>query len=228
MLALNIETGTWNVGRGKSLILWVMVAALGATAFGVLALSRGETISAAWILVAGVASYVIAYRFYSRFLAFKVFGLDDRRATPSERLNNGRDFVPTSKWVLYGHHFAAISGAGPLIGPILAAQFGYLPGTMWLIAGVVLGGAVQDFVILCCSMRRDGKSLGQMAKEEVNPLAGLAAMVAILAIMIILLAVLALIVVNALRDSPWGLFTIACTIPIALVMGVWMKKWRVG
>ena len=209
-------------------LFWVVLAALGAVAFGVLALARGETINAAWILVAGVASYVIFYRFYSRFLALKVFGLDDRRATPSERLSNGRDFVPTNKWVLYGHHFAAISGAGPLIGPILAAQFGYLPSTMWLIAGVCLGGAVQDFTILFCSMRRDGKSLGQMAKEEINKVAGLAAMVAIFAIMIILLAVLALIVVNALRDSPWGLFTIACTVPIAILMGFWMKKWRPG
>jgi len=209
-------------------LVWIVIAAAGAAAFGVLALSRGETINAAWLLVAGIASYTIAYRFYSRFLAFRVFELDDRRATPAERLNNMRDFVPTDKWVLYGHHFAAISGAGPLIGPILAAQFGYLPGTMWLIFGVVLGGAVQDFTILFCSMRRDGKSLGQMAKEEVNPVAGLAAMVAIFAIMIILLAVLALIVVNALRDSPWGLFTIACTIPIALLMGFWMKIWRPG
>ena len=160
--------------------------------------------------------------------AARVFGLDARRATPAERLENGRDFVPTTKWVLYGHHFSAISGAGPLVGPTLAAQFGFLPGTMWLIAGVVLGGAVQDFVILCSSMRRDGKSLGQMAKEEVNPVAGMAAMVAIFAIMIILLAVLALVVTNALRDSPWGLFTIAATIPIAVLMGCWMTKIRPG
>jgi carbon starvation protein len=209
-------------------LLWIAVAALGATGFAVLALSRGESISAAWILCAGVASYVIAYRFYARFLALRVFGLDDHRATPAERLNNGRDFVPTNKWVLYGHHFAAIAGAGPLIGPMLAAQFGYLPGTLWLVAGVVLGGAVQDFTILFASMRRDGKSLGQMAKEEVNPVAGVAAMVAILAIMIILLAVLALVVVNALRQSPWGLFIITCTIPIALLMGWWMRSLRPG
>ena len=209
-------------------VLWIAVAALGAASFAVLALSRGESISAAWILCAGVASYVIAYRFYARFLAVRVFELDDRRATPAERLNNGRDFVPTNKWVLYGHHFAAIAGAGPLIGPVLAAQFGYLPGTLWLVAGVVLGGAVQDFTILVFSMRRDGRSLGQMAKEEVNPVAGVAAMVAILAIMIILLAVLALVVVNALRQSPWGLFIIACTIPIALLMGWWMRSVRPG
>ncbi len=214
--------------RFGSTLVWTAIAALGAAGFAVLALARGEDISAAWILIAGVASYVIAYRFYARFLALKVFALNDHRATPAERLNNGRDFVPTSKWVLYGHHFAAIAGAGPLIGPMLAAQFGYLPGTLWLIAGVIAGGAVQDFTILVLSMRRDGKSLGQMAKEEVNSVAGLAAMIAILAIMIILLAVLALVVVNALRQSPWGLFIIACTIPIALLMGWWMRTLRPG
>ena len=211
-----------------SFLVWVAVAVAGAGAFGVIALARGETISAAWLVVAAVCSYLVAYRFYSRFIAQTVFGLDSKRATPAERHNNGRDFVPTSKWVLFGHHFSAISGAGPLVGPTLAAQFGFLPGTIWLIAGVVLGGAVQDFLILCASMRRDGKSLGQIAKEEVNPVAGLAAMVAIFAIMIILLAVLALVVVNALRDSPWGLFTLSCTIPIALVMGLWMNNLRPG
>jgi carbon starvation protein len=221
MLALDMH-------RFLKTIPWIAVAALGAAAFAVLALSRGESVSAVWILVAGVASYVIAYRFYARFLALRVFALDDRRATPAERLNNGRDFVPTNKWVLYGHHFAAIAGAGPLIGPVLAAQFGFLPGTLWLIAGVVVGGAVQDFTILFASVRRDGKSLGQMAKEEVNSAAGTAAMIAILAIMIILLAVLALVVVNALRASPWGLFIIACTIPIAMLMGVWMRHIRPG
>jgi carbon starvation protein len=208
--------------------MWVAIAAAGAAAFGVLALSRGETISAGWLVVAGVCTYLVAYRFYSRYLAYTVFGLDDRRATPAERLNNGRDFHPTNKWVAAGHHFSAISGAGPLVGPTLAAQFGYLPGTIWLIAGVVLGGAVQDMIVLCASVRRDGKSLGQMAKEEVNPVAGVAAMVAVFAIMIILLAVLALVVVNALRDSPWGLFTIVCTIPIALLMGGWMNNFRPG
>jgi carbon starvation protein len=209
-------------------LLWGAIAVLGAAAFGVLALSRGETISAAWLLTAGVCTYVIAYRFYSKFLAQRVFGLDPRRATPAERLNNGRDFVPTNRWVLFGHHFAAVAGAGPLIGPVLAAQFGFLPGTLWLVIGVVLGGAVQDFTILFCSLRRDGKSLGQMAKEEVNSVAGFTGMLAVLFIMVILLAVLALIVVNALRDSPWGLFTIACTVPIALLMGWWMKVWRPG
>ncbi len=214
--------------RYLSILVWIGISLLGAVALALLALARGEAVSAAWIVIAGVCCYAVGYRFYSRFIAERVFALDARRATPAERLNNGRDFVPTTKWVLFGHHFSAISGAGPLIGPTLAAQFGYLPGTIWLIAGVVLGGAVQDFVILCCSMRRDGKSLGQMAKEEINPVAGMAAMIAIFAIMIILLAVLALVVTNALRDSPWGLFTLACTIPIALLMGWWMKMFRPG
>ncbi len=216
------------MNRLAALLVWGGISALGAAAFGVLALSRGETVNAAWLLTAAVCTYAVGYRFYSRFLATRVFGLDDRRATPAERCNNGRDFVPTNKWVLYGHHFAAIAGAGPLVGPVLAAQFGFLPGTLWLVIGVVLGGAVQDFTILCCSLRRNGKSLGQMAKEEVNPAAGALAMLAVLFIMIILLAVLALIVVNALKASPWGLFTIACTIPIALLMGWWMKVWRPG
>src|ERR1051325_501744 len=214
--------------RLMHVVVWTAVAIAGAAAFGMIALARGETISAAWLIVAGVCSYAAAYRFYARFIAYRVLALDARRATPAERLDNGRDFVPTSRWVLYGHHFSAISGAGPLVGPTLAAQFGFLPGTLWLIAGVVFGGAVQDFVILAASMRRDGKTLGQIAKEEVNPTAGLAAMVAIFAIMIILLAVLALVVVNALRDSPWGLFTISATIPIALLMGLWMGYIRPG
>ena len=219
---------TPTMPRILTAVVWIAVGALGAGALSVLALSRGETISASWIVVAGVCSYAVAYRFYARFIARRIFELNPRRATPAERLQNRRDFVPTSKWVLYGHHFSAISGAGPLVGPTLAAQFGFLPGTIWLIAGVILGGAVQDFVILCASMRRNGKSLGQMAKEEVNPTAGLAAMVAIFTIMIILLAVLALVVTNALRDSPWGLFTIAATIPIAFLMGLWMSKFRPG
>jgi carbon starvation protein len=207
---------------------WLVLAVAGAIAWGILAVHRGETISAAWLVLAAVGTYLIAYRFYSRFLATRVFGLNDRRATPAERLANGRDFVPTSRWVLFGHHFAAIAGAGPLVGPVLAAQFGYLPSTIWLVFGVVLGGAVQDFVILFASMRRDGKSLGQMAKEETGPVTGVLAMVAVLAIMVILLAVLALVVVNALKDSPWGVFTILCTIPIAILMGFWMKVWRPG
>ena len=211
-----------------SKLIWIAVSALGAVAWGMLALHRGETISAAWLVLAAVGTYMVGYRVYSRFLATRVFGLDNRRATPAERLENGRDFIPTSRWVLFGHHFAAIAGAGPLVGPVLAAQFGYLPGVIWIVFGVVLGGAVQDFIILFGSMRRDGKSLGQMAKEEIGPLPGLVAMVAILAIMIILLAVLALVIVNALKDSPWGVFTLLCTIPIAFLMGFWMKVWRPG
>ncbi len=211
-----------------SMLLWAVIAAAGASGFAMLALHRGETVSAAWMVIAAVCTYLVGYRFYSRFIARRVMELDDRRATPAERLNNGRDFVPTSKWVLFGHHFAAIAGAGPLVGPVLAAQFGYLPGTIWLIIGVVLAGGVQDFVILFASMRRDGKSLGQMAKEEVNTTTGFAAMVAILMIMVILLAVLALVVVRALADSPWGTFTLACTIPIAVGMGYWMKVFRPG
>src|SRR3954467_14414587 len=207
---------------------WLLLAVVGAVAWGMLALHRGETISAAWLVLAAVGTYLLAYRFYSRFLAQQVLGINDRRATPAERLANGRDFVPTSRWVLFGHHFAAIAGAGPLVGPVLAAQFGYLPGTIWLVFGVVLGGAVQDFIILFGSMRRDGKSLGQMAKEETGAVTGLLAMLAVLSIMVILLAVLALVVVNALKDSPWGVFTILCTIPIAVLMGFWMKVWRPG
>ena len=214
--------------RLLSILTWALIAALGAAAFGVLALKRGENINAAWLLTAAVCTYAVAYRFYSRFLAYKVFGLDDTRATPSERLNNHHDYVPTNRFVLFGHHFAAIAGAGPLVGPVLAAQFGYLPGTLWLVIGVVLGGAVQDFIILAASMRRDGKSLGQMAREEISSTAGMLAMIAVLCIMVILLAVLALIVVNALRDSAWGLFTIACTIPIALLMGWWLHVFRPG
>ncbi|HTS90343.1 MAG TPA: carbon starvation CstA family protein [Gemmatimonadales bacterium] len=210
------------------ILIWILVALAGAVGWGMLALSRGEPISAAWLVLAAVGTYLIGYRYYSRFIADRIFGLTNRRATPAERLNNGRDFVPTSRWILFGHHFAAISGAGPLVGPVLAAQFGYLPGTIWIVFGVVLAGAVQDFVILIGSMRRNGKSLGQMAKEEIGPFTGVAAMLAIFAIMVILLAVLALVIVNALRGSPWGLFTIACTIPIAFLMGFWMRSWRPG
>ncbi len=212
----------------RSILPWLALALAGALAWGTIALHRGETISAAWLILAAVGTYLVAYRFYSRFLAARVFGLDDRRATPAERLENGRDFVPTTKWVLFGHHFAAIAGAGPLVGPVLAAQFGYLPGTIWIVFGVVLAGAVQDFIILFGSMRRDGRSLGQMARDEIGPLTGTLTMAAILAIMVILLAVLALVVVNALRDSPWGVFTIACTIPIAVLMGFWMRVIRPG
>jgi carbon starvation protein len=212
----------------QSILLWGCISALGAIGFGVLALHRGESINAIWLVVAAISIYAIAYRFYSKFLASKVFELDDHRATPAELHNDGKDFVPTNKWVLFGHHFAAIAGAGPLVGPILAAQMGYLPSTIWIVAGVVLGGAVQDFVILFASMRRKGKSLGEMVKEEIGTVTGYIAMIGILGIMIILLAVLALVVVKALVGSPWGMFTIAMTIPIGLFMGVYMRFIRPG
>jgi carbon starvation protein len=191
-------------------------------------LHRGEPLNSAFILVAALCSYAIGYRFYSKWIAARVLALDDRRATPCEVHDDGKDFCKTNKWIVFGHHFAAISGPGPLVGPVLAAQFGYLPGTLWILIGVVLGGAVQDFVILFASMRRDGKSLGQMVKEELNTTAGFIALVAILAIMVILLAVLALVVVKALAESPWGVFTVSATIPIALFMGGYLRFWRVG
>lgn len=212
----------------KSILLWGLISVLGAAAFAILALSRGESVNAIWLIVAAVCTYAVAYRFYSRFIARKVFGLDDNRKTPAEVFNDGKDYVPTNKWVLFGHHFAAIAGAGPLVGPILAAQMGYLPGTLWIVIGVLLGGAVQDFVILFASMRRNGKSLGEMIKEEMGPVTGLIAALGILGIMIILLAVLALVVVKALIGSPWGMFTIAATIPIAILMGIYMRFIRPG
>ncbi|WP_433414527.1 carbon starvation CstA family protein [Microtetraspora malaysiensis] len=212
----------------RSIFLWTAVAAVGAVAWGVLALSRGEKISAIWLVAAALGSYAIAYRFYSRFIARRVLGVDDRRATPAERLDNGVDFQPTDRRVLFGHHFAAIAGAGPLVGPVLAAQMGYLPGTIWIIVGVILAGAVQDMVTLFFSMRRDGKSLGQMVREEVGPVGGAAALLAVFSIMIILLGVLALVVVNALASSPWGTFSIAMTIPIALFMGIYLRVLRPG
>lgn len=212
----------------KSVLLWGLISVLGAAGFAVLALSRGETVNAIWLIVAAVCTYAVAYRFYSKFIARKVFELDDNRKTPAEIFNDGKDYVPTNKWVLFGHHFAAIAGAGPLVGPILAAQMGYLPGTLWIVIGVVLGGAVQDFVILFASMRRNGKSLGEMVKEEIGPVTGFIAALGILGIMIILLAVLALVVVKALVGSPWGMFTIAATIPIAILMGIYMRFIRPG
>lgn len=212
----------------KSIILWGLISAIGAASFGVVALKRGESINAIWIVVAAVCVYAIAYRFYSKFIAQKVFELDDNRQTPAEANNDGKDYVPTNKWVLFGHHFAAIAGAGPLVGPILAAQMGYLPGTLWIVVGCVLAGAVQDFIILFGSMRRNGKSLGEIIKEEMGPVTGLIAMVGILGIMVILLAVLALVVVKALVGSPWGMFTIAATIPIAIFMGIYMRYIRPG
>jgi carbon starvation protein len=214
--------------RLRSIVIWSAVALLGAVAWGILALSRGEEIGAVWLLFAAVCSYAIAYRFYARFIAKKVLGTDDRRATPAERLDNGHDFQPTDRRVLFGHHFAAIAGAGPLVGPVLAAQMGFLPGTLWIVVGVIFAGAVQDMVILFFSMRRDGKSLGQMARDEIGPVGGVAALIAVFSIMIILLAVLALVVVQALAASPWGTFSIAMTIPIALLMGFYMRVLRPG
>ena len=208
--------------------IFALLALLGAAAFAKIASSRGETINAAWLLTAAICTYAVAYRFYSKFIAAKIFALNPHRSTPATRLNDGRDFVPTNRWVLFGHHFAAIAGPGPLVGPTLAAQFGYLPGVIWIIVGVALGGAVQDFVILCASVRRNGKSLGQMAREEIGPVAGFTALVAVLGIMIVLLAVLALVVVNALKSSPWGAVTIGLTIPIAMLMGVYMRWIRPG
>ena len=210
------------------IVVWLGVALLGAGAFGKIAFDRGEPLNATWFVVAAVCCYLVAYRLYSAFVAAKVLALDDSRATPSERHDDGRDFVPTNKWVLFGHHFAAIAGPGPLVGPTLAAQFGYLPGTLWLIAGAALAGCVQDFVILFCSIRRDGKSLGQMAREEVSERGGFIAQLAVLAIMTILLAVIGLVVVNALKSSPWATFTLAMTIPIALLLGLYLRFVRPG
>ncbi len=208
--------------------LWGLVAVVGAFAFGVVALRRGESVSAAWLVTAAIATYFIAYRFYSKFIAEKVLRLDDSRTTPAVRHDDGMDYVPTNKWVLFGHHFAAIAGAGPLVGPVLAAQMGYLPATMWILVGVVFAGAVQDFIVLFASVRRDGKSLGEMIKMEMGAIPGSLALVGVLAIMIIILAVLSLVVVKALAESPWGLFTIAATIPIAVLMGVYMRFIRPG
>jgi carbon starvation protein len=211
-----------------SVIIWTLVSLTGAGAFAALALHRGEHINSIYILTAALCSYAIGYRFYSKWISACALALNDRRATPSEVHDDGKDFVKTNKWIVFGHHFAAISGPGPLVGPVLAAQFGYLPGALWILVGVVLGGAVQDFVVLFCSMRRDGKSLGQMVREELNSVAGNIALAAILAIMIILLAVLALVVVKALAESPWGIFTVGATIPIAMLMGGYLRYWRVG
>src|SRR5260370_15908230 len=211
-----------------SILLWGALTAVGAFSFATLALGRGESVNAVWLVTAALIVYFIAYRFYSKFIAGRVLRLDDARQTPAERHNDGMDYVPTNRWVLFGHHFAAIAGAGPLVGPVLAAQMGYLPRTLWILAGVVVAGAVQDFVVLFPSVRRDGKSLGEMIKMELGPVPGSLALVGVLAIMIIILAVLSLVVVKALTSSPWGLFTIAATIPIALIMGVYMRVIRPG
>jgi carbon starvation protein len=209
-------------------IFWFLLALLGAWAYATIAFKRGEPVNSAYLLIAAVCTYVIGYRFYSKWIALRVLALDNRRATPCEVHDDGKDFVRTNKWIVFGHHFAAIAGPGPLVGPVLAAQFGYLPGALWILIGAVLGGAVQDFVILFCSVRRNGKSLAEILKEELNSTAGAIAVFAILAILTILLAVLALVVVRALAESPWGVFTVGATIPIALFMGGYMRFLRVG
>ncbi|WP_045225207.1 carbon starvation CstA family protein [Methyloterricola oryzae] len=211
-----------------SFLIWSLIAVAGAGAVGGIALHRGETINSFWFVLAAVCVYALGYRFYSAFVAARVLMLDASRATPAERFNDGRDFLPTNRWVVFGHHFAAIAGPGPLIGPTLAAQFGYLPGTLWILVGAVLGGCVQDFVILFCSLRRDGRSLGQMARDELGPIGGTAAMLGVMAIMIILIAVLGLVVVNAMKHSPWATATVAATIPIAMLVGLYMRSIRPG
>lgn len=210
------------------MIAWGLVAVVGATSVATIALHRGETINSVWFLTAALCVGLLAYRFYSAFLAARVLALDSSRTTPAVRLNNGRDFVPTNRWIVFGHHFAAIAGPGPLIGPTLAAQFGYLPGTLWILVGAVLGGCVQDLVILTCSLRRNGRSLGTMARDELGRTAGSAAMVGVLAIMVILIAVLGLVVVNAMKHSPWATATVFATIPIAILIGFYMRSIRPG
>jgi carbon starvation protein len=216
------------MSRLQNHVIYALLALAGAVAFGTVALNRGETVNALWVVVAAVTTYLIAFRYHSLYLARRVAQLDADRLTPAVRLNDGLDYVPTNRYVLFGHHFAAIAGAGPLVGPVLAAQMGYLPGMLWILVGVVLAGAVQDFMILFISTRRDGRSLGEMVKTEMGPVAGLIALFGTFMIMIIILAVLALIVVKALADSPWGMFTVVSTIPIAVFMGVWMRFIRPG
>src|SRR6202140_2639642 len=209
-------------------VIWFAVAALGTGAIAVLALSRGEQISALWIIVAGLCALSISYRFYSKWLATKVLMLNDERATPAMVQNDGKDFVPTNRWMVFGHHFAAIAGPGPLVGPVLAAQFGFLPGTLWILIGATLGGGVHDMIVLFSSVRRRGKTLGQMVKEEIGRGVGALALVSVLLIMIMIMAVLALVVVQALAKSPWGIFTIATTIPVAMIMGIGLRSGRVS
>src|ERR1700732_1820893 len=207
---------------------WALISVAAAFFLAGIAMNNGEPVNSFWLVLAAACTYIVGFRFYAKFIAAKVMVLDNQRATPAERLRDGHDFEPANKWILFGHHFAAIAGPGPLVGPTLAAQFGYLPGTLWIILGCVLGGAVQDFVILFCSMRRNGKSLGEMAREEIGKVGGFTALLTVLLIMIILLAVVGLVVVNALRGSAWGTFTIAATMPIALFMGLYLRYWRPG
>src|SRR6476620_1402631 len=213
---------------GQKRFAWATVIAFGVVSFGVVALKRGEPINAAWLVIAAVCTYAIAYRFYARFVADKVLGVDSTRLTPAYRHNDGLDYVPTNRYVLFGHHFAAIAGAGPLVGPVLAAQMGYLPGTLWILAGVVFAGAIQDMTVLCLSTRREGRSLGDIVRAEMGPVAGTITGIGILLICVIVLAVLALVVVKALIGSPWGTFAVFCTIPIALLMGGYNQFSRPG
>src|SRR5437660_8441339 len=217
-----------GMNKSLSFLVWGLIALLGAGAVGVVAVHRGEPINAMWLVAAAACCYALGYRFYSKFIAAKILALDAFRATPAERLENGRDFLVTNKWVVFGHHFAAIAGPGPLVGPVLAAQFGYLPGTLWVLAGAIFAGCVQDFVILLFSVRSDGKSLTEMAKDEIGRVGGFVAYAAVISILIILLGVAALIVVNALKASPWGTFTIAMTMPIALLMVGYLRRLRRG
>src|SRR5271165_5956059 len=218
----------WNGNDIQTKLLWGAIAALGAVSLGIVALSRGEPVNAAWLVIAAVCVYFIAYRYYALFIANKVLGIDAGRPTPAVRHNDGLDYVPTNRYVLFGHHFAAIAGAGPLVGPVLAAQMGYLPGTLWILAGVVFAGAVQDMTVLFLSTRRDGRSLADMIRSEMGPVAGAIAGIGVLLICVIVLAVLALVVVNALKGSAWGCFTVFCTLPIALIMGVYGRFLRPG
>src|SRR6201997_944102 len=212
----------------RNKLLWAAIAVLGAAALAIIALERDEPVNAMWLVIAALCIYTIAYRFYGLWIANTVLGANAARQTPAYRRNDGLDYVPTNPFVLYGHHFAAIAGAGPLVGPVLAAQMGYLPGTLWLIVGVVFAGAVQDMVVLFLSTRRDGRSLGDMIRTEMGPTAGSIAGIGVLLICVIVLAVLALVVVTALKNSPWGTFTVACTIPIALLMGIYGRYLRPG
>src|SRR6266576_3032411 len=209
-------------------LLWIAVTLLGLGALCVLALSRGEEISALWIVIAGLCAAAVSYRFYSKWLAAKVLVLNDQRATPAVVRNDGKDFVPTNRWMVFGHHFAAIAGPGPLVGPVLAAQFGFLPGTLWILIGATLGGGVHEMIILFSSVRRGGKTLGQMVKEEIGRGVGALALISVLLIMIMIMAVLALVVVQALARSPWGVFTIAMTIPVAFVMGFGLRSGKIS
>ena len=216
------------MSRLLSRLVWAALAVIAALSLGIIANGRGENVNSLWLVAAAACIFLLGFRFYAKFIAAKVMALDDRRATPAERLRNGLDFEPTNKWILLGHHFAAIAGPGPLVGPVLAAQFGYLPGTLWILFGAVFAGAVQDFIILFCSMRRNGKTLGQMAREEIGVVGGFVSLITVLLIMIVLLAVVGLVVVNALKGSPWGTFTIAVTIPIAILMGLYLRYLRPG